>query len=867
MNTSVLVSCSAASLWLGVVAGIGGSEEPSAERVAVSYTVADEGALGAGEAPGARAYCEACYTDDTDDWIAEFRFNEINNVSGIEVGGCSYGDYRDQQAYAYPGMVAPMTVGVGSSPLGGWAHCVSVWIDWNHDCVFDASERTDGECGSGPGGDEVRYTSFDVTAPADAVFGATTMRVIERNITWPPDACDSDAYGEIEDYTVVVGEPFGACCTSTGCLDDIVESDCTETFLGHRSVCDPNDCNSNGISDNCDVATEVSPDCNESAIPDECEEDCNTNGIPDDCDIADCDGSYWCLDYQMDGIPDVCQLENNDCNSNQVPDDVDIACCGGAAWCQDCQGDGVPDGCQLDNNDCNTNYIPDECEPDCNSNGIVDECDIRDCDGSYWCLDCHPDGIPDQCQLEDNDCNSNLIPDDIDVADCDGSLWCLDCQGNGVPDGCEVDPDTGQSEDCQPDGIPDECQLGQEIGGVPEEPCTAPDATITIDILADNYPGETTWTLVERGFGVVASGGPYLTPDTLYSTDVAVCSDRCYDFTIFDSYGDGICCGYGEGYYQVYVDGVLEAEGGEFGTSELAAGIGPICAPWADPPLIQPPDRLASFAADLDCDACSAGLGFAADNVHLQYPSTLGTIRFWGAYHPSNQSPDQDAFTVVIRGQAECNPGPAIATFGPMPPITKELTGETVSGVDEYVYTIELPRVSLAPGYYWFQIYNNTIDSPDTWRWETGQRDMFVGLMGMAYTFTVPEECWYCECEFDLAWELHPSPGPMTNDCNTNGVPDECELICDFDADGLVDGADYQTILASCAHIFGDEEYQPCADFDDDGTVSLADYQEWLMCYRAASGMRTPAFSPGIEETAQSSDDTGTIGSPEAVRR
>ena len=42
-----------------------------------------------------------------------------------------------------------------------------------------------------------------------------------------------------------------------------------------------------------------------------------------------------------------------------------------------------------------------------------------------------------------------------------------------------------------------------------------------------------------------------------------------YVFTIYDTYGDGICCSYGEGFYEVSTaDGTVLASGGEFGLDE-----------------------------------------------------------------------------------------------------------------------------------------------------------------------------------------------------------------------------------------------------------------------------------------------------------
>ena len=39
-------------------------------------------------------------------------------------------------------------------------------------------------------------------------------------------------------------------------------------------------------------------------------------------------------------------------------------------------------------------------------------------------------------------------------------------------------------------------------------------------------------------------------------------------FTIYDSFGDGICCGWGEGYYRLVLNDTEIATGGEFEASE-----------------------------------------------------------------------------------------------------------------------------------------------------------------------------------------------------------------------------------------------------------------------------------------------------------
>ncbi len=91
---------------------------------------------------------------------------------------------------------------------------------------------------------------------------------------------------------------------------------------------------------------------------------------------------------------------------------------------------------------------------------------------------------------------------------------------------------------------------------------------VIINILTDNYPAETTWSLTDDVTGAaVASGGPYVDVATAVQEVVCV-GDGCYTFTINDSFGDGVCCAYGAGSYDLTVDGAVLTTGGEFLTSE-----------------------------------------------------------------------------------------------------------------------------------------------------------------------------------------------------------------------------------------------------------------------------------------------------------
>ncbi len=93
---------------------------------------------------------------------------------------------------------------------------------------------------------------------------------------------------------------------------------------------------------------------------------------------------------------------------------------------------------------------------------------------------------------------------------------------------------------------------------------------VNLSITLDNYPQETSWTLVNSS-GTTIDSQSYSTanPDgsTVTRTFSSLAADT-YTFTINDSYGDGICCGYGNGSYTLTGNLGTIVAGGDFGSSE-----------------------------------------------------------------------------------------------------------------------------------------------------------------------------------------------------------------------------------------------------------------------------------------------------------
>ena len=125
-------------------------------------------------------------------------------------------------------------------------------------------------------------------------------------------------------------------------------------------------------------------------------------------------------------------------------------------------------------------------------------------------------------------------------------------------------------------------------GNPPDDPPTDPptgdcaDNTAYLRLAPDNYGPETSWKLLDGTGAVVASGGPYgkMLAGTVM-LDTFCLLDGCYHFELLDSYGDGICCEYGDGSFRITdTDGNILVGNEEF-ESEIRTDF---CLPYDDDP-------------------------------------------------------------------------------------------------------------------------------------------------------------------------------------------------------------------------------------------------------------------------------------------
>ena len=105
---------------------------------------------------------------------------------------------------------------------------------------------------------------------------------------------------------------------------------------------------------------------------------------------------------------------------------------------------------------------------------------------------------------------------------------------------------------------------------------------ITILINADNFPQETSWEIYDELKDETIATGSLESGTDVYMQDVCVDYGSCFSLYVFDSFGDGICCGFGEGNFSVLDNSgnTLVFNNGDFGdqAQELFCPNGEGCA-------------------------------------------------------------------------------------------------------------------------------------------------------------------------------------------------------------------------------------------------------------------------------------------------
>ncbi|MFQ5463443.1 MAG: hypothetical protein ACE5E5_12570, partial [Phycisphaerae bacterium] len=148
------------------------------------------------------------------------------------------------------------------------------------------SDNAGGACGMGSSA-TFNAVSFDLFMIRVGGFdGSEPIGMLNVSNVLPD--CQPNLIPDADEIACGTGNFCGGTC-SVGGAPCGVDADCTSgTCDGAYAGSD--DCQGNGLPDECDISLGISQDCNTNGIPDDCDiaggasQDCNSNGIPDECD-------------------------------------------------------------------------------------------------------------------------------------------------------------------------------------------------------------------------------------------------------------------------------------------------------------------------------------------------------------------------------------------------------------------------------------------------------------------------------------------------------------------------------------------------------------------------------------------------------
>jgi hypothetical protein len=103
--------------------------------------------------------------------------------------------------------------------------------------------------------------------------------------------------------------------------------------------------------------------------------------------------------------------------------------------------------------------------------------------------------------------------------------------------------------------------------------CNETQVSFLLELKSDDYPGEISWVLEDINKAkIIQQGNGYTnntySAHTIYNQTICIQKEACVKFTIEDSYGDGICCSHGNGYYNISYDDVLIKSAGNYGSND-----------------------------------------------------------------------------------------------------------------------------------------------------------------------------------------------------------------------------------------------------------------------------------------------------------
>ncbi len=520
-------------------------------------------AVGVGSPYGVLDYCASKGKSVSDEYIQRVQLNTIDKTSD---GGNGYSDFTDISTDLTMGRSYTITITpkwTGTVYDEGYA----VWIDYNHDGDFE----DDGELVFSKAASKDSPVSGTFTVPSNLTEVSTRMRV-SMKYNGIPGPCETFDYGEVEDYTVnLKAAPQDTIAPSAP--KNLTASNVTQTTV---------DLTWNASTDNVGV-TGYNVYKDGSLLGTVTDTAARVTGLTANTTYRfyvkakDEAGNLSAASNEVS----VTTLENNNCSSTVTSypyhegfentigqwtqskdDDFDWTVRSGSTPSKDTGPSGAAEG---------SYYVYMESSSPNYSNKraiLISPCfDLSGKDYARVYFKYHMYGASTMGSLK------------LEVSADNGSTWTSvwsksGNQGNQWYDAqVNLDDYKGKTIQLRFNGVTGTTWQGDMAVDAFYLKTEAPPAceNVTLSITFDDYPEETSWEIKDSNGNTVFSGGPYSNePDRSTKTIHMCLNPGCYTFTIKDSYGDGICCSYGNGSYRLVkdADNTVIASGGSFRSSE-----------------------------------------------------------------------------------------------------------------------------------------------------------------------------------------------------------------------------------------------------------------------------------------------------------
>lgn len=181
-------------------------------------------------------YCSAAAAFTADEEVLGVSIGTLNNTSTCTSVGTGPTSIQSRYSDFTTGTGAPtppallksvgytLTLNAGTCGTSNYDNGFAVWIDYNQNGIFDASEKVYNSAALTSG---AHTETANIVIPPGAVTGLTRMRVILSETNIPTAPCTNPSYGEVEDYLVNITIP-------SPCLNPVIAG---ETTANRTTIC------------------------------------------------------------------------------------------------------------------------------------------------------------------------------------------------------------------------------------------------------------------------------------------------------------------------------------------------------------------------------------------------------------------------------------------------------------------------------------------------------------------------------------------------------------------------------------------------------------------------------------------------------